>query len=100
MFDEVFGPTYEQLRASDPHKPIMIGETASTEAGGDKAAWITDAWARLTEDYPQIRAITWFNVNKETDWRMNSSPESLNALHAVLSGSGWADHWPDFPPAE
>jgi hypothetical protein len=97
-FDEVFRATYDQLRAIDPHKPIMIGETASTDVGGDKAAWIQDAFVRLTKDYPQIRAITWFNVNKETDWRIDSSPQSLEALRAAVSGAGWADHWPDFPP--
>lgn len=99
-FDEVFRPTYDQLRAIDSHKPIMIGETASTETGGDKAAWIKDAFARLTTAYPQVRAITWFNVNKETDWRIDSSPESLRAFRAAVNGSGWADHWPDFPPVQ
>jgi hypothetical protein len=99
-FDEVFRPTYDQLHAIDPRKPIMIGETASTETGGDKAAWITDAFSRLTAAYPQIRALTWFNVNKETDWRVDSSPESLEALRAAVSGSGWANYWPDFPPVK
>ena len=57
-FDEVFRATYDQLRAIDPHKPIMIGETTSTDLGGDQAAWLQDAFARLVEDYPQIRAMT------------------------------------------
>jgi hypothetical protein len=78
----------------------MIGETASTEEGGDKAAWIQDAFARLTAAYPQIRAITWFNINKETDWRIDSAPQSWQTFPTAVSGPGWADHWPDFPPAK
>lgn len=99
-FDEVFSATYDQLRAIDPHKPIMIGETAAANSGGDKAAWILDAFARLAEDYPQIRGNAWFNVNKETDWRIDSSSESLQALRTAADGGDWADYWPDFPPTK
>jgi hypothetical protein len=98
-FDEVFRATYDELRAINATKPIMIGETASSDKGGDKAAWITDAFARLQQDYPQIRALTWFNVNKETDWRIDSSPQSLKAFAQSVSDPGWQNAWPDFSAA-
>ena len=40
-FGEVFGLTYSTLTQISS-RPIMIGETASSELGGSKAAWITD----------------------------------------------------------
>jgi hypothetical protein len=86
-FDEVFGPIYGRLTAMAPSKPFMIGEFASSEQGGSKAAWITDAADRIAAAYPQIRAFIWFNMSKETDWRVESSPSSLNAFRAAFVGN-------------
>ena len=80
-FDEVFGPVYGRLTSVAPGKPFMIGEFASSEMGGSKAAWITDAASRIASpEYSQIKAFIWFNMNKETDWRVESSASSLNAF--------------------
>jgi hypothetical protein len=54
-------------------KPIMIPETASAEQGGDKAAWIAAILPALKGSFPSIRALVWFDMNKETDWRVDSS---------------------------
>lgn len=56
-FDVIFGDSYRQLQAINASKPILIGEFASTEEGGDKAAWISDAYGRIRSDYGQIRAV-------------------------------------------
>ena len=50
-FSTMLGPTYDVVQAIAPSKPLLIGETASTETGGSKAAWITDA---LTVSLPAI----------------------------------------------
>src|SRR6185312_5048197 len=39
-YSQVFGPSYDVLAGLDATKPVMIAETASTESGGNKAAWI------------------------------------------------------------
>ena len=66
------------------NKPIMISEIASTEQGGSKAAWITDWFLRdLPAEYPRVRAVVWFDQDKEADWRFNSSPASLAAFKQV-----------------
>jgi hypothetical protein len=54
-------------------KPIMIPETASAEQGGDKAAWIAAMLPALKGSFPSIKALVWFHMNKETDWRIDSS---------------------------
>jgi Glycosyl hydrolase family 26 len=57
-------------------KPIMIPETASSELGGDKAAWIAGMLPALKASFPAIKALVWFDMNKETDWRVDSSPQA------------------------
>jgi hypothetical protein len=97
-FDEIFGSSYTELQAINADKPIIIGEFASTEEGGDKAAWITDAFKAISDRYPQIRAIIWFHIAKETDWRINSSEESLNAFSEAVADDRWLSEWSGMMP--
>lgn len=84
-FESIFGPAYTAIRALTD-RPIMIPEIASAEEGGDKAAWVTDAFAtQLPSYFPNIRAVVWFNRDKEADWRIDSSPASLAAFREVLA---------------
>jgi beta-mannanase len=82
-FDEVFQDIYPLLAAKN--KPIMIGEMASAESGGDKAAWIEQILPTLESDYPLIKGLIWFDVDKETDWRISSSPEAEAAFEAMVN---------------
>ena len=99
-FDTLFADSYDALTALST-KPIMITETASAEDGGDKAAWITNAFLnRLPTRFPRIGAVGWFHATDErtadgdfvldgktaaywVDWRINSSPQSLEAFVRV-----------------
>lgn len=100
-FAEVFDTTYHLL-VELGDKPIMIGEVGSAEAGGNKAAWITDALTvQIPENYPRIRAIAWFNkiatgldtvadgvvepTTTSVDWRVDSSAVSLAAYSAAAA---------------
>lgn len=67
-----------------PGKPIMVAEFASTEQGGDKAAWIKDIPNYLKTSMRDIDAIVWFDIKKETDWRINSSEKSLAAFKEIM----------------
>ncbi|HVC80131.1 MAG TPA: glycosyl hydrolase [Chloroflexota bacterium] len=82
---QTFGPSLLSLMALT-NKPIMISEIASTELGGDKAAWI-DNWFLhdLPAYFPRVRAVVWFDEKKETDWRVNSSPRVLAAFRQVVA---------------
>ena len=73
-FQQVFQNIYPLLAAKK--KPILIGEMASAEAGGDKAKWIDDIIPTLRTSFPLIKAVVWFDINKESDWRISSSPAS------------------------
>jgi hypothetical protein len=77
-FDEVFADVYATLATTG--KPIMIGEMASAEVGGDKAAWIDAMIPTLRDDFPMIKGLVWFDIDKETDWRISSSSETQAAF--------------------
>ncbi len=64
-------------------KPMMLPETASAEVGGDKGAWITAMHQDLKTTYTEIKGVVWFDINKETDWRIASSPSALAAYKAM-----------------
>ena len=82
-FWDVMSEGVSQVRAITA-EPLFIGETASPELGGDKAAWIGGLFATLA-DHPEIRGFTWFHFDKETDWRIDSSAASLDAFRTGLA---------------
>lgn len=77
-FQDVFKDVYPKLATKG--KPIMIGEMASAEVGGNKAQFIDGIIPSLKSDFPSIKGLVWFDINKETDWRISSSPESEQAF--------------------
>ena len=90
-FAQVFRQTYNDVTALAPGKPLMIAETASAEQHGNKARWITDAFTvQLPKYFPQIKAVVWFDENKETDWRAGSSAASQAAFVGALASSRYA----------
>ena len=90
-FDKVFGKSYSALLQLAPGKPIMIGETSSTEDGGSKAAWITDALSvQLPQHFPAVKALLWFNwrileAGAWWPWEIESSPDSQRAFASAIS---------------
>ncbi len=85
-FRDVFYRSYRRL-VDTTAKPVMIAETGSPEQGGNKAAWIRSGLRRdIPRLMPRVRAMVWFDREKEADWRVNSSTASLGAFRgAVLS---------------
>ena len=63
--------TYQSLLDIAASKPIMLAEFGSKEDATDgqrKANWLTDALAvQLPGNFPQIKAVVYFNWNTTTD---------------------------------
>ena len=81
---ELFGPGLSELRRLAPGKHVLMAETSSAEQGGSKADWNTALISYLAAQ-PDVTAVVWFNFNKETDWRIDSSPGSATALASALA---------------
>jgi len=78
-FKDIFGGFYSW--AVLQKKPIMVGEFGVQERNpGDKAQWITDARETIKNDFPLMRAVVYFNSNKDYDWRLTTSDSALEAF--------------------
>lgn len=97
---DTFASSYATLTQLSA-KPVMITETASAEVGGDKATWIKKGFLNeIPQLFPRITAVVWFNVQKEADWRVNSSQASLEAFRTVAASSLYGGPVPYQPYAE
>ena len=63
-------------------KPIMVAETGSASAGGDKARWIAAVGPALRR-YPAIKAVLWFE--RPPEWSVRSSARALSAFRALIT---------------
>jgi hypothetical protein len=95
-FSQIFSSSYRDLLQVAPGKPIAISQIASAEAGGNKAAWITDMLStQLPQSFPQVKAFLWFNwriYEKKTwqAWPIESSNSAKNAFANAISSSYYA----------
>jgi hypothetical protein len=87
-FTQVFNNLYKKILSINNKKPIMVAEFSSTEYGGSKADWITNALlTEIPDTFQNIHAIVWFNVNsgKQLDWRIESSTSAKNAFASAIN---------------
>ncbi len=95
-FNSIYASAYAKARSIAPKRPVMIGEVASSEDGGDKAQWINDMSAVLQSDsYPDLKLITYFDQDKEELWSGTSSAATQTAFtswvnQTYMKGTGTA----------
>jgi beta-mannanase len=82
-FDQIFGRACSLFQSSS-NKPLMISEFASAEKGGNKAAWIKDTYNSIMR-MERLKAVVWFDLKKEADWRIDSSHASQATFAAAIS---------------
>lgn len=87
---DFFKPPYDTLTGLSS-KPIIVCETGSTEVGGDKGAWIRQAFADIPTYFPRITAIVWFDGG---GWGVNTSPGSLAAYRDVVTWPAYQGQLP------
>ncbi len=83
-FEDLFRESVLRVSGAFPDKPIMIAEFGSASAGGDKAEFFRRMPGYLKSSLKSVRAITYFDLNKEADWRIDSAPKTAEAFHQVL----------------
>jgi len=91
-FAHVFGGPRSVYR-EHRNKPFMVGETASCEAGGDKSRWIANMGDAIERRLPRIKAVLWFESQKECDWRAESSPASFATFKALFGSRFFNPFW-------
>jgi Glycosyl hydrolase family 26 len=86
-FSQVFSSSYEELTQLSS-KPVIITEVSASEVGGDKAAWIREAFLKtIPQSFPRLNAVVWYDRNQEENWRIDSSASSLAAYREVVASS-------------
>jgi hypothetical protein len=85
-FNKIYHATYKQIvKRIAPNKPMVIGEIASSDKGGSKAAWIKDMLKTVRTRYRRVRALIWLDINdRGTHWPIESS--SRRARNAFRKG--------------
>lgn len=81
-FDSIMRSMYSMVTGLDNSKDVWVCETGCGE-GAKKPAWV-DAMFASTK-FPKLKAVVYFSVNKEQDWRIDSSTASLNAFRANMT---------------
>jgi endoglucanase len=96
-FESVHGSMYSKLSGLGS-QDIWVCETACGEDVGSstKADWVNKMFA--STKFPRMKAVCWFSVNKEKDWRIDSSTASLGAFKSNLAGGTGGDTPPPPPP--
>jgi beta-mannanase len=86
-FDFWYGEPLGYLDTID--KPICLAEIGCVEQGGDKAAWLTDAFKRIGAD-KKIKAVVYYNAaeyypSMVQDFRITTSTRSQLAFRAAVA---------------
>jgi hypothetical protein len=83
-FASIYTPFYEW--GMTRQKPLMVGEFGAQERNpGEKAQWLTETREALKTKFPGIKAVVYFDANKDYDWRVTSSPETLAAFRDMAN---------------
>jgi beta-mannanase len=85
-YADIFAPTIRDLRALAPRRPLMIAETGSAP-GPRKPSWVQQTLESAYHD--GVRAVVWFEFDKETDWRLSENAAVARAARAVLRRHAW-----------
>jgi len=82
-----------------PNKPIIMGELAAEKDPVElrRGGWIRDAYRQMI-DHPKIVGGIWFHMQKETDWRVNTLPQVLQAYQEVMRDPRVSDTFVDVSP--
>lgn len=84
-FREIYTEPYAKVlrHPQARKKPLMIGEIGCATVGGNKARWLADMDKQLRGPFRKISGIVWFEAAKEADWRMVSSPDTLQMARTI-----------------
>ncbi len=85
-FERLFSGTYHTITQTvAPGKPLLIGEMGSSEVGGSKASWISEALADIPATFQKVRGMLWFDTFDDgMDWPIETSAGATSAFAAGI----------------
>jgi mannan endo-1,4-beta-mannosidase len=90
-FRALFRPSYKLLTGTfGRSKPLIVGETGSTEVGGNKAAWIRGALSAAATAFPRLKGILYFDKYDTMDWPIETSRAAQSAFARGVAAPTYA----------
>jgi beta-mannanase len=90
-FWAVVKPFYDWLGVhGHANKPFMLGEYGTVDdpgRPGRKATWFNRQVSQMA-NFPNLKALVYFDRNQDCDWRVSSGPGSLAAYRALSAAVG------------
>ncbi len=91
-FNSLFKPSYNQMLNVAPNKPLMLGETNTTDSGGNKVVWYSDFLnTQIPYNFQAVKAVVFYNedrsVKEHVNWLIDITPESLNSFKSGIQNS-------------
>ncbi|MGV9712273.1 glycoside hydrolase family 26 protein [Gordonia sp. NPDC003424] len=80
---DLFRPSLDALRQLNGQHPLLVTEVGCADGATPdmKANWIRDFFA-IVESEPRLAGFLWFQMDKERDWRFNTTAESTDAFRS------------------
>jgi Glycosyl hydrolase family 26 len=89
-FSRIYRKTYREVARIAPSKPMILGEIASSDYGGSKAAWIRNMLRVIPTRYPRIHGLVWLDANdRNSHWPIETSPSATGAFHHGIRGPAY-----------
>jgi hypothetical protein len=90
-FDRLYRSSYDAITETvAPGKPLMIAEVGSTETGGSKANWVSEALTAIPTEYPMVRGLLWFDkFDDGMDWPIETSSSATEAFANGIENSAY-----------
>lgn len=89
---QVVSPALEELHAVAPDKPYFLAQVGTAADGGDRDRWVRELF-HLAEEDPNVAAVVYFNLDRETDWRIydgaTASPGWVDAMNRPTVAYRW-----------
>lgn len=101
IFSDILGDFWWQIEAASRNQPVLISEYGVIEdsrRSGRKAEWIREALLSISSQsrFSRVKGVTYWHspgwaFNNSKDFRINTSPESLQAYRSEIANSNWID---------
>ncbi len=99
-FQSLYTTSYDEVTDQiAPSKPMLIGEVGSSDVGGSEPAWISTMFNELPSQFPQIRALVWWETidprpaYQKLNLMLEDSAGASQAFARSIAGSRYAGNY-------
>jgi hypothetical protein len=84
-FDDLIAGAYDTMIRERARGARALGAQLLLDLAAEMNGDVGDIVATLRTDFPLIKGFVWFDIDKERQWNIDSSPASLTAYEKLAS---------------